>query len=68
MELKVAYDSTLYVRSSIAGIIETPDHYFCSGGAGHLHLFAKAKTTLIPLITIPVLADRDLCGDLCFGV
>ena len=48
--------------------LSKPDHYFCSGGAGHLHLLQKAKTTLIPLDYDSGLADRDLCGDLCFGV
>ncbi len=54
MELKVAYDSTLYVRSSIAGIIETLIITFALVVLVTYIFLQKAKTTLIPLITIPV--------------
>lgn len=54
MEIKVAYDSTNYVRASISAIVET---LFITFGLVILvtYLFLqKFKTTLIPLITIPV--------------
>jgi len=54
MEIRVAYDSTDYVRASISAIIET---LFITFGLVILvtYLFLqKFKTTLIPLITIPV--------------
>lgn len=54
MELKIAYDSTLYVRSSIAGIIETLVITFALVVLVTYVFLQKAKTTLIPLITIPV--------------
>ncbi len=54
MELKIAYDSTLYVRASIAGIIETLVITFSLVVLVTYLFLQKAKTTLIPLITIPV--------------
>ena len=54
MDMQVAYDSTDYVRSSLDAIIET---LFITFGLVVLvtYLFLqKFKTTLIPLITIPV--------------
>lgn len=54
MEISVAYDSTDYVRASIFAIVET---LFITFGLVVLvtYLFLqKFKTTLIPLITIPV--------------
>ncbi len=54
MEIKVAYDSTDYVRASIAAIVDT---LFITFGLVILVTFLflqKVKTTLIPLITIPV--------------
>ncbi|MBO5037900.1 MAG: efflux RND transporter permease subunit [Alphaproteobacteria bacterium] len=54
MEIYVAYDSTDYVQASIAAIVET---LFITFGLVILvtYLFLqKFKTTLIPLITIPV--------------
>lgn len=54
MEIKVAYDSTDYVRASISAIVET---LFITFGLVILVTFLflqKIKTTLIPLITIPV--------------
>ncbi len=54
MTIKVAYDSTDYVQASIAAIVET---LFITFGLVILvtYLFLqKFKTTLIPLITIPV--------------
>ena len=54
MKLKIAYDSTLYVRSSIAGIIETLIITFSLVVLVTYKKKKKAKTTLIPLITIPV--------------
>lgn len=54
MEIKVAYDSTDYVQASISAIVET---LFITFGLVILvtYLFLqKLKTTLIPLITIPV--------------
>lgn len=54
MELKIAYDSTLYVRSSIAGIVDTLVITFSLVVFVTYVFLQKAKTTLIPLITIPV--------------
>ena len=54
MEMKIAYDSTLYVRASIAGIIETLVITFSLVVLVTYLFLQKAKTTLIPLITIPV--------------
>ena len=54
MELKIAYDSTLYVRSSIAGIVDTLVITFSLVVLVTYVFLQKAKTTLIPLITIPV--------------
>ncbi len=54
MELKIAYDSTLYVRSSIGSIIETLLITFALVVLVTYVFLQKAKTTLIPLITIPV--------------
>lgn len=54
MDIQVAYDSTDYVRSSLDAIIET---LFITFGLVVLvtYIFLqKIKTTLIPLITIPV--------------
>lgn len=54
MEIKIAYDSTDYVRASINAIIDT---LFITFGLVILVTFLflqKIKTTLIPLITIPV--------------
>ncbi len=54
LEFKIAYDSTQYVRASIAGIIETLVITFLLVVAVTYLFLQKAKTTLIPLITIPV--------------
>ena len=54
LEFKIAYDSTQYVRASIAGIIETLFITFLLVVAVTYLFLQKAKTTLIPLITIPV--------------
>ena len=54
MEFKVAYDSTEYVRASIAGIIETLIITFSLVVLVTYVFLQKFKTTLIPLITIPV--------------
>lgn len=54
MDLRVAYDSTLYVRSSISSIIETLVITFSLVVLVTFIFLQKAKTTLIPLITIPV--------------
>ncbi len=54
MELKVAYDSTDYVRASIASIIETLVITFSLVVLVTYIFLQKMKTTLIPLITIPV--------------
>ena len=53
MVLEVAYDSTDFVRASIAGIIETLVITFSLVLVVYVFL-QKIKTTLIPLITIPV--------------
>jgi len=54
MEFSVAYDSTLYVRASISSIIETLVITFSLVVLVTYIFLQKAKTTLIPLITIPV--------------
>ena len=54
MELKVAYDSTDFVRASIAGIIETLFITFSLVVLVTYVFLQKIKTTIIPLITIPV--------------
>ena len=54
MEFKVAYDSTNYVRASIESIIETLFITFSLVVLVTYVFLQKAKTTLIPLITIPV--------------
>ncbi len=54
MELKVAYDSTDFVRASIAGIIETLIITFSLVVLVTYIFLQKIKTTIIPLITIPV--------------
>lgn len=54
MEFKVAYDSTGYVRASIDSIIETLFITFALVVLVTYIFLQKAKTTLIPLITIPV--------------
>ena len=54
MDIRIAYDSTDYVRASIAAIVDT---LFITFGLVILvtYLFLqKVKTTLIPLIAIPV--------------
>lgn len=54
MELKVAYDSTDYVRASIQSIIETLGVTFMLVVLVTYVFLQKFRTTLIPLITIPV--------------
>ncbi len=54
MQLDVAYDSTDYVRASIASIIETLLITFSLVVLVTYVFLQKAKTTMIPLITIPV--------------
>ena len=54
MEFKVAYDSTDFVRASIAGIIETLVITFSLVVLVTYLFLQKIKTTFIPLITIPV--------------
>lgn len=54
MELKVAYDSTDYVRASIQSIIETLGVTFLLVVLVTYVFLQKFRTTLIPLITIPV--------------
>ena len=54
MEFRVAYDSTEYVRASIAGIIETLAITFSLVVLVTYVFLQKLRTTLIPLITIPV--------------
>lgn len=54
MELKVAYNSTNYVRASIASIIETLLITFSLVVLVTYVFLQKLKTTFIPLITIPV--------------
>lgn len=54
MELQIAYDSTDYVRSSIQSIIDTLIITFILVVLVTYIFLQKLKTTLIPLITIPV--------------
>ena len=54
MELSVAYDSTKYVSASIASILETLVITFSLVVLVTYIFLQRAKTTLIPLITIPV--------------
>ncbi len=54
MEFKVAYDSTNYVRSSIQSIIETLGITFSLVVLVTYMFLQKIRTTIIPLITIPV--------------
>lgn len=54
MEFKVAYDSTNFVRASIASIIETLVITFSLVVLVTYVFLQKIKTTFIPLITIPV--------------
>ncbi len=54
MEFRVAYDSTDYVRSSIQSIIETLVITFSLVVLVTYVFLQKIRTTLIPLITIPV--------------
>lgn len=54
MVFEVAYDSTDFVRASIAGIIETLFITFSLVVLVVYVFLQKIKTTLIPLITIPV--------------
>jgi hydrophobe/amphiphile efflux-1 (HAE1) family protein len=52
--LEVAYDSTAYVSASITGIIETLVITFLLVACVTFVFLQKFKTTLIPLLTIPV--------------
>lgn len=54
MEFRIAYDSTDYVRASIESIIETLLITFSLVVLVTYIFLQKMKTTLIPLITIPV--------------
>lgn len=54
MEIKVSYDSTDYVQASIAAIVETLFITFALVILVTYLFLQKLKTTLIPLITIPV--------------
>ena len=54
MEFRVAYDSTDYVRSSIQSIIETLGITFSLVVLVTYVFLQKIRTTIIPLITIPV--------------
>lgn len=54
MELKTAYDSTDFVRASIASIIETLVITFSLVVLVTYIFLQKIRTTIIPLITIPV--------------
>ena len=54
MDLQVAYDSTDYVRASIASIIDTLMITFMLVVLVTYVFLQKMRTTLIPLITIPV--------------
>ncbi len=54
MELIVGYDSTKYVSASIASIVETLVITFALVVLVTYVFLQRAKTTLIPLITIPV--------------
>ncbi len=54
MVFEVAYDSTDYVRASIAGIVDTLAITFMLVVLVTYLFLQKLKTTLIPLLTIPV--------------
>ncbi len=54
MEIQVAYDSTDYVQASISAIVETLFITFSLVILVTYLFLQKFKTTLIPLITIPV--------------
>lgn len=54
MEIKIAYDSTDYVQASISAIVETLFITFALVILVTYLFLQKLKTTLIPLITIPV--------------
>ena len=54
MEFRVAYDSTKFVRASIASIIETLVITFSLVVLVTYVFLQKIRTTIIPLITIPV--------------
>ena len=54
MDISVAYDSTAYVKASIDAIIETLFITFMLVVLVTYLFLQKAKTTFIPLITIPV--------------
>ena len=54
MEFRVAYDSTEFVRSSISSIIETLTITFSLVVLVTYIFLQKIRTTIIPLITIPV--------------
>ena len=54
IELSIGYDSTDYVKASIASIIETLIITFALVVLVTYVFLQRAKTTLIPLITIPV--------------
>ena len=54
MEINIAYDSTSYVRASIEAIIETLVITFLLVVLVTYLFLQKIKTTMIPLITIPV--------------
>lgn len=54
MEFRVAYDSTDFVRASIASIVETLVITFSLVVLVTYVFLQKIRTTLIPLITIPV--------------
>lgn len=54
MEIKIAYDSTDYVQASISAIVETLFITFALVILVTYLFLQKFKTTLIPLITIPV--------------
>ncbi len=54
MEIKVTYDSTDYVQASLAAIVETLFITFALVILVTYLFLQKFKTTLIPLITIPV--------------
>ncbi|MBE6458465.1 MAG: efflux RND transporter permease subunit [Alphaproteobacteria bacterium] len=54
IEISIGYDSTNYVKASIAGIIETLAITFILVVLVTYIFLQSAKTTMIPLITIPV--------------
>lgn len=54
MEIETAYDSTLFVRASITGILETLALTFCLVVAVVFLFLQNWRATLIPTITIPV--------------